>query len=224
MTIFDRDLGRLLEDADDAGSGAPAGDAGAGDAAKPTGGEPAAGGDGDEFKGGNVPYDRFKALRDERDADRRELERLRREEEKRKRDAMSEQERVAAERAEALEKASAAEARAARLERESYIFRAATAAGFADPDDAATFLGGDEKITDASSAKKAVEALLEAKPHLAGSGGSGPRSIGAPRRDGGGEQPTPKLGKDGQPEDPQEFDRAFGRDLARGLGLRRSAS
>lgn len=161
----------------------PAGDPPAGDppAADPPADPPAGGGD-------DLPEGAKKALaaarKDAKEAQKRasELEaRLKEIDDRDKTEAQK-----AADAAKAAEaRAEAAEAKVARISRDGWILAAAAAAKFLDPDDAVALLR-DEELEDASDAKRAIEKLAKAKPHLVGVREATAGSFSGGQRGGGG--------------------------------------
>lgn len=180
--------GRIYFEGDGAGGGAPAGGADAGAAGAAGGGQEPAGGNGGGAAGGDekgsggasesVPYDRFKAVNDEKAAALARAATAEEELKTLKRAGQTDAERADAERADAIARAEAAEKRATDLEkaqtvseRSGWIRDAAAAAKFYDPGDAIARLSSDDLKT-AASAERAVKALAEKAPHLVNAEGS----------------------------------------------------
>ena len=125
-----------------------------------------------------VPLERLQKVTSENRTLREELDQLRAAEAERAKAEMTELEQERAARAEAEAAAQAAAAQVQALERGGWLRSAATAAGFADPDDAVALVGTDA-VDSADAAAERVKALAEAKPHLLGQQQpAGPRPLG----------------------------------------------
>lgn len=125
-----------------------------------------------------VPLDRFRSVTAENTKLRDEVEQLAQWKKETETAQLSEldRERVAREESEA--KLVDALARAATLERSTWIREAAAKAGFIDPEDAALVITLDD-VADADEAAKMVDALAARKPHLLG-GSDQPKPMAAP--------------------------------------------
>ena len=147
-----------------------------------------------------VPYERFREVNESLKAEREQREALERWKAEQERAAMTEQERITAERDEALTRAQQAEDRAVKLERGQLVAAAARRANFADPDDAAAFIDL-ATIEDQATADAAVAQLAERKPHLLRSEPAAPTT---PTAIGGLTSPAPggepPVGQDGKPD------------------------
>jgi hypothetical protein len=219
----DDDAGKGAQDERDAEELRNAARAAAGEQGKPDDDD-----DGSD-KPGPVPYDRFRKSREELTAAQKRLAEFEAAEAKRRKDAMSASERTQAERDEAKREADEAKAELARAKRENVLYRAAVALGFADPDDAAVYLGSDESVTDADTAQDALKELLKRKPHLARSDDEEPRvprSIGGPQRgtrrdddDGDRGRPARRIGATDTEDEIDRTNAELGREIGEGLGF-----
>lgn len=147
-----------------------------------------------------VPYERFREVNESLKAEREQREALERWKAEQERAAMTEQERITAERDEALTRAQQAEDRVVKLERGQLAAAAARRANFADPDDAAAFIDL-ATIEDQATADAAVAQLAERKPHLLRTETTAPTT---PTAIGGLTSPAPggepPVGQDGKPD------------------------
>lgn len=126
-----------------------------------------------------VPLDRFRSVTAENKELRSQLDELAKWKEEQEQAQLTEleRERQAREKAEAA--AAEAADRAQSLERGTWLRSAATAAGFADPDDAVALIGT-AAAEDADTAARLVKELADKKPHLLNQAQSGPAPLGAP--------------------------------------------
>lgn len=130
-----------------------------------------------------VPYDRFREVNERAKAAEEQLAEITKWKQEQEQAKLSDIERAEAQRKEAEERATAAEARALNLERSGMVRSAALGARFTDPDDAVEFLA--KKLGDLDTPEKvkaAVAELAKSKPHLVGSragGGDGGARGGA---------------------------------------------
>lgn len=126
-----------------------------------------------------VPLDRFRTVTAENKELRSQLDELAKWKEEQEQAQLSELDRERQAREKAEQQLAETAARATSLERSVWIRSAASAAGFADPEDAVALIGTDV-VEDSDTAAELVKALAERKPHLLAGADSGPAPIGTP--------------------------------------------
>lgn len=126
-----------------------------------------------------VPLDRFRQVTSENKELREQLDTLSKWKEEQEQAQLSEleRERQAREKAEAA--ATEAATKAEQLERGTWLKDAASAAGFADAEDAIALIGTAD-VDSAEAAAERVKELADRKPHLLRQAESGPSPIGTP--------------------------------------------
>lgn len=158
-----------------------------------------------------MPYSRFTEVNDKLKAAQAEAEELRAWKEQQEQAQLSEIEKAQRVAEQATQRATDAEQRAQTLERTQWVVAAATAAGFADPADAALAVDL-SALADRDAAAAAVTQLATDKPHWLGTAQpTRPQGFGTIAGSPG--TAAVPVGPDGQPD----LKRAAGQELFRNL-------
>ena len=147
-----------------------------------------------------VPYSRFTEVNDKLKAAQAEAAELKAWKEQQEQAQLSEIEKAQRAAEQATQRATEAEARALTRERTQWVVAAATAAGFADPADAALAVDL-SKLTDKDAATAAVTQLATEKPHWLGQAQPArPQGFGTIAGQPGSQAQVP-VGPDGKPDE-----------------------